>query len=196
MNRFESGDPARRTAARECGRTGRQFTYPGAIRMLHTKDRVPMEIDLTQEASGHDAAPLVDRHRARIVIAATLTIGLLVGGGLGVAYGKRAAGRGSLVLTNTELVVSTARQTPTLRWSLANFAQSPGKIISVTVDGKAAPVTQSEISGNTLSDFSTDLQCASGKEPQLTITLTDGDGVMHDFGYLVGKAEWKAICKP
>jgi hypothetical protein len=152
-----------------------------------------MEIDLTQEASGHHVAQFVDRHRTWIVIAATLAIGLVAGGGLGTAYGKKVAGGGTVVLVNTELVGGV--QKPTLHWSLANFAGSPGKVVSVAVDGKIVPMAQSTISGNTLIDFSTGLQCDSGNGPQITIVFADGDGVMQNFGYVVDKAEWKKVCK-
>ena len=150
-----------------------------------------MEIDLMHEVSGSRIDARQDQYRRRIITAAALVIGLVVGGIVGVTIGKRSDQGGSVELAHAALE-GTTRQA-VLQWSLANFGSEDARVSSVLVDDVPAVVESPIVFGGSITEFTTALRCGGGA-PQLTITWTDGDGRGSGLGYLVNKGDWARLC--
>ncbi|MET0414411.1 MAG: hypothetical protein ABW022_00115, partial [Actinoplanes sp.] len=150
-----------------------------------------MEIDLTHEVSGRRGEVPQDKYGRRIVMAAALVTGLVAGGVVGVAIGKRSGQGGSVTLAHAAL--TGANHKAWLQWSLANFSSKNAQVRSVLVNELPAAIESPIITGRSITEFTTPLRCGGGP-PQLTITWTDGDGQRSGLGYLVDKGDWTGLC--
>ncbi|MGK5683178.1 hypothetical protein [Actinoplanes sp. URMC 104] len=150
-----------------------------------------MEIDLTHEVSGRgSAAPRKPYDRRLVMAAAALAIGL-VAGAVGVTIGRRSNQGGSVTLAHAAL--TGANHKVRLQWSLANFSSEDAQVRSVLVDEMPVAIESPIIIGRSITEFTTPLRCGD-EVPQLTITLTDGDGQRNGLGYLVDKGDWTRLC--
>lgn len=91
-----------------------------------------VEIDFTHEVSRARIDAAHDKHRRRIITAAALTIGLVVGGIVGVTIGKRSGQSGSV--TWARVALAGTKQQVVLQWSLAEFGSEDAQMRSALVN--------------------------------------------------------------